>query len=362
MPDQVTLSIETPGAEAQRFDIEAEGEITIGRDDTCTVVLASPDVSRRHITLEVNPTFVLVHDSSSNGTRVGEIRVHKNSTRVPFGTPMYLGPYIVRVEAYRRDGAAPVPSRPAPGMPPPVPPRATGHAMGTGQPTIAPLGMGRKLAPRFDDETATPGQPRLGPAGSGPQPVPPTTTAHAPATGSAPAGGTGPTGGVSVPTRKKIHRQLLENLDLASLDRSRMDEKSMRPRVRDALKRIIASLGAEVPPRTDIEALINELTDEALGLGPLEHFLADPTISEIMVVDSQTIFIEKKGKLVRADARFTDDEAVRAVIERIVTPLGRRIDESTPLVDARLKDGSRVNAVIKPLALKGSCITIRKFA
>jgi pilus assembly protein CpaF len=141
-----------------------------------------------------------------------------------------------------------------------------------------------------------------------------------------------------------------------------MDDKVMRPRVRDALKRIVLQLRPEIPQGTDLESLINELTDEVLGLGPLEHFLADSTISEIMVVDSQTIYVEREGKLVRADARFTDDEAVRAVIERIVTPLGRRIDESNPLVDARLKDGSRVNAIIRPLALRGSCITIRKFA
>jgi len=81
-----------------------------------------------------------------------------------------------------------------------------------------------------------------------------------------------------------------------------------------------------------------------------------------MVVDPQTIFVEQRGKLVASRARFTDDERVRAVIERIVTPLGRRIDESSPLVDARLSDGSRVNAVIRPLALRGSAITIRKFS
>jgi pilus assembly protein CpaF len=353
MADQVTLSIETPGVEAQRFAIEAEGEITIGRDDTCTVVLASPDISRRHITLEVNPTFVLVHDSSSNGTRVGEIRVHKNSTRVPFGTPMFVGPYIVRVEGMARNGYAAVTA--AAPMATPGPSTA-GMPPVSGMQTRAPSSNALPTASSIAQPPPVPPGART--EGSR-QPAPPSTSSHGAATGGAPAG---PTSGVSVQTRKKIHRQLLENLDLASLDRSRMDEKTMRPRVRDALKRIIAGLAGEVPKETDLEALINEMTDEALGLGPLEHFLADPGISEIMVVDSQTIFIEKKGRLVRADARFTDDEAVRAVIERIVTPLGRRIDESTPLVDARLKDGSRVNAIIKPLALKGSCITIRKFA
>ena len=81
-----------------------------------------------------------------------------------------------------------------------------------------------------------------------------------------------------------------------------------------------------------------------------------------MVVDSETIFVERAGKVVRVAERFTDDERARAVIERIVTPLGRRIDESSPLVDARLKDGSRVNAVIRPVALRGTCITVRKFS
>ena len=104
------------------------------------------------------------------------------------------------------------------------------------------------------------------------------------------------------------------------------------------------------------------MADEALGLGPLERFLADPSINEVMVVDPNTIYIERGGKIVLSEARFTDDDRVRAVIERIVTPLGRRIDESSPLVDARLKDGSRVNAVVRPIALKGSCITIRKFS
>ncbi|TNF63308.1 MAG: CpaF family protein, partial [Deltaproteobacteria bacterium] len=108
--------------------------------------------------------------------------------------------------------------------------------------------------------------------------------------------------------------------------------------------------------------LVAEMADEALGLGPLQELLDDDAVSEIMVVDPNTIYVERQGKLRLTPLRFTDDESCRAAIERIVTPLGRRIDESTPLVDARLKDGSRVNAIIPPLALRGPCITIRKFA
>jgi pilus assembly protein CpaF len=169
-------------------------------------------------------------------------------------------------------------------------------------------------------------------------------------------------GGDAVELRREIHRLLLSNLDLASLEPSKLHDPSLRPRVVAALRKVVKNLDARIPPGVDRDAFVGELADEALGLGPLERFLADPTVSEVMVVDPETIYVEQHGKLVLADARFTDEERVRAVIERIVTPLGRRIDESSPLVDARLRDGSRVNAVIPPLALRGACITIRKFA
>jgi pilus assembly protein CpaF len=162
--------------------------------------------------------------------------------------------------------------------------------------------------------------------------------------------------------RREIHRQLLEHLDLAAIDASKLEEPSMRPKVLTALRRIVKMLEARLSPGANQDKLVGELADEALGLGPLERFLADSTVTEVMVVGPDAIYIEREGRLVRTDARFTDDERVRAVIERIVTPLGRRIDESSPLVDARLKDGSRVNAVIRPIALRGSCITIRKFS
>ncbi len=135
----------------------------------------------------------------------------------------------------------------------------------------------------------------------------------------------------------------------------------MRPRVLTALKRLVKEYDAQIPAHLNRDAFIGELAEEALGLGPLEPLLADPTVTEIMVVNPTTIYIERAGKLERTNTQFTDDERVRAVIERIVTPLGRRIDESSPVVDARLKDGSRVNAVIRPITLKGTCITIRKF-
>ncbi len=160
--------------------------------------------------------------------------------------------------------------------------------------------------------------------------------------------------------RRSIHRSLLQQLDLSAFDPLRREDPTLRPRVLAALRRIVAQL--KLPANVAADALVGEMADEALGLGPLEHLLADPQVTEIMVVDPTTIYVERAGKLTLSDKRFTDDERVRAVIERIVTPLGRRVDESSPLVDARLPDGSRVNIIIRPLALRGSCITIRKFA
>jgi pilus assembly protein CpaF len=171
-----------------------------------------------------------------------------------------------------------------------------------------------------------------------------------------------PESGAPIELRREVHRMLLEHLDMNAIDPTRSDDPSLRPRVLAALRRIARMLESSLPPGLSTDALVGEVSDEALGLGPLERLLADPDVSEIMVIDAHHIFVERGGKLVLSGARFTDEERMRAAIERIVTPLGRRIDESSPLVDARLPDGSRVNVVIRPLALRGSCITIRKFA
>lgn len=172
----------------------------------------------------------------------------------------------------------------------------------------------------------------------------------------------GSTRDVAPLVRRKVHRALLDHLDLASLDDGRMDESILRPRVVEALRRIVDHLDLDECAPSQRERLVREMTDEVLGLGPLQALLEDASVSEIMVVDPETIYVERHGRIQPTSHRFMDGEACRAAIERIVTPLGRRIDESTPLVDARLRDGSRVNAIIPPLATRGPCITIRKFA
>jgi pilus assembly protein CpaF len=117
----------------------------------------------------------------------------------------------------------------------------------------------------------------------------------------------------------------------------------------------------ELPPETDRQTLAKDVLDEALGLGPLEELLDDDGVTEIIVNGADSVYVERDGRLERSERTFSSDRAVLGVIERIVAPIGRRIDESSPMVDARLKDGSRVNAIIPPLAIKGPCLTIRKF-
>ncbi len=146
-------------------------------------------------------------------------------------------------------------------------------------------------------------------------------------------------------------------MDVRSMDDSALRDSTINL-IDDILKREFSDLPADISPRR----LAKQVLDEAIGLGPLEDLIDDPTVTEIMVNSHDDIFIERAGRIQKSDVVFSNERACLAAIERIVTPLGRRIDESSPLVDARLKDGSRVNAVIPPVALRGPSISIRKFA
>ncbi|MCC6707892.1 MAG: Flp pilus assembly complex ATPase component TadA [Gammaproteobacteria bacterium] len=162
--------------------------------------------------------------------------------------------------------------------------------------------------------------------------------------------------------RNRVHEELLAAMDLRRTDISSMSEEDLRKHVKGLIKEIINGLGGKLPSDVDPERLAKEVLDEAVGLGPLEDLLADETVTEIMVNKYDDIYIERAGRLTKSEVTFSSDDAVMSAIERIVSPLGRRIDESSPMVDARLKDGSRVNAIIPPLALRGPCVTIRKFS
>ncbi|MCD6680886.1 MAG: Flp pilus assembly complex ATPase component TadA [Burkholderiaceae bacterium] len=163
-----------------------------------------------------------------------------------------------------------------------------------------------------------------------------------------------------VPWRRLLHRRLLATIDLRRQDIRQLSAEQLHTEI-EALLRDIAHGERTLPEYIDRDRLAREVLDEAIGLGPLEPLLRDETISEIMVNAPDEIFVERNGRLEATGASFTGEDAVRAAIDRIVAPLGRRIDESSPMVDARLADGSRVNAVIPPLAVRGPAITIRRF-
>ena len=161
--------------------------------------------------------------------------------------------------------------------------------------------------------------------------------------------------------RRVLHDRLLEAFDVRRVDVHRMADTELRSRAEQLISDLIEHM-PEIPRHIDRAALIAAVRDEAIGLGLLEPLLADNSVTEIMVNRADEVFVERGGVLERYPLAFTSDRAVTGIIERIVAPIGRRIDESSPMVDARLKDGSRVNAVIPPLALKGPSITIRKFS
>lgn len=160
--------------------------------------------------------------------------------------------------------------------------------------------------------------------------------------------------------RERIRRSLVDYMDLRRVNVADMSDQELRNFTATAIDKIIRDQDG-IDADIDQEELARQVLAEAVGLGPLEPLLADESISEIMVNARDQIYYERNGRLNQSRVTFTDDTSVISAIERIVSPLGRRIDESSPMVDARLKDGSRVNAVIPPLALKGPNITIRKF-
>jgi pilus assembly protein CpaF len=159
--------------------------------------------------------------------------------------------------------------------------------------------------------------------------------------------------------KKKIYDRLLEIADLTML--ASLDKVKARAQIRDVTQRLFTEMGAPLglPQR---HLLARRIEDEVLGLGPLEPLLSDPTISDILVNGAKSVYVERRGKIEPTTITFHDDAHLMNIIDRIVSEVGRRVDESSPMVDARLADGSRVNAIIPPLAIDGPVLSIRRFA
>jgi pilus assembly protein CpaF len=318
-PQPFELVLEREGRIVWTRTVALGALLRVGRAPDCDIALDDDALSRRHASIRVDTEDLWVEDTSTNGTIADGVVLRQQARRVGFGRPIAMGTSLLSV----RRSSAPAVLAPVPSV----------LAQDPIALTPEPIALTPEPIALTPEPTLTPAARSLESASSAP-----------------------------IELRREVHRLLLEHLDMNAIDPTRIDDPALRPRVLAALRRITRMLEGRLPPGVAPETLVGEVADEALGLGPLERLLADPTVSEIMVIDAHHIFVERLGKLSLSDARFTDEERVRAAIERIVTPLGRRIDESSPLVDARLNDGSRVNVVIRPLALRGSCITIRKFA
>jgi len=158
--------------------------------------------------------------------------------------------------------------------------------------------------------------------------------------------------------KARLHKTLINRMDLTKL--SSLSQEQVHAEVSRLAETVLAQESAPLSA-SERERLVNDVQHELFGLGPLEPLLADPTISDILVNSHHTIYIERRGKIEPTNVRFKDDEHLMRVIERIVSSVGRRIDESSPMVDARLQDGSRVNAIIPPLSIDGPVLSIRRF-
>lgn len=159
--------------------------------------------------------------------------------------------------------------------------------------------------------------------------------------------------------KKDIHQNLVSGMDLSSV--GKLDDYGLRRELRRGIE-ALCDYRSDLISGAERERLINEVIDETLGLGPIDPLLRDPTVSDILINGPETVYVERRGQLERTNVRFHDDQHLLEIAQRIAGRAGRRLDESSPMVDARLEDGSRVNAVIRPLALDGALVSIRRFS
>jgi pilus assembly protein CpaF len=334
MPFSVILT--EKGGATKRLDFESE-EITIGRVDENDICLPKGNISKKHTRIVVKDGKIIVLDlKSTNGTFVNGRKLSGPQVISP-ADKVYIGDFILNVETpeemARGDGAP-----------------ADGDSFAE-EPTMTPAVphyVGGE-ATRRDSQPKPPGAPATNGGGA----VARRPAAKGPSSAAVDYG----------ETLQLVHGRLIEAMDLRRLDLERLGSDELWDRAETTLRSIVSRMDqtGELDAHLDREQLVEDVLNEALGLGPLEGYLADESVSEIMVNGPTQVYVEKEGRLQRGEKTFSSAKAVMGVIERIVAPLGRHIDESSPLVDGRLPDGSRVNAIIPPLALRGPCLTIRKF-
>ena len=308
------IVIHQPGSADGVAKLE-NGAYLIGSGPECHIRINRPEVSSRHAQMIVHDNRMTVMDlGSRNGTFSGEgVSFYPNEPYdVPVGTVIRVGwaELLVRTAADRK----------------PAPPPA-----------------GREAA--AEEKLSLPGEGEK-------EPIPLLKVTGVPERYRA----------AIREIKRQAHRELLTRLNLKKLAVSGVSQEELTRQAGAMIREILSQLTVPLPPELPLAVLEKELIQEAIGLGPLEYLLERDDITEIMVNGPDQVYVERGGVLYRTDTAFADNNQVLAAIERIVSPLGRRIDESSPMVDARLPDGSRVNAIIPPLSLTGPTVTIRKFS
>jgi len=294
--------VEANAAEPVRRTLE-NGTFIVGRGESCRIRLAHPEISERHAVLTLAADAATLEDlHSANGTYVNG-RPIDDRVSLAADDVVQIGACMLRVSP------AAAPAAPEP-VPPAAGPAPAARAVRTPSPETQRLARLRRAV------------------------------------------------------REQIQAELIVRLDLKRLTVAGVDRAGLEATARAKIHEIVEQVraGGHLPAGIDAADLEREIFNEALRLGPIEDLLADESVTEIMVNGPAHVYVERHGRLELTDLQFLDDASVMAVIERIVSPLGRRIDESQPYVDSRLADGSRVNAIIPPLALSGPTVTIRKFA
>jgi pilus assembly protein CpaF len=300
------LVINNPAdGKTQTIDLGTDqGEWLIGRQDDCRIVLDSRKISRKHARLFGGSDTWFVSDlASTGGSRLNGEAI---AGPVPFspGDSLEIGGYILKLSENNAADRELIPTPPetAPPLPPPI--------------ASADSFKGANLL--YTTELMN--------------------------------------------LKRKIHEHVLDKLNLTEQSMQELAKDEMLAKLEEALDQTLKDLRHELPREIPLEELRQSLMDELAGFGPLSPLLRAEEVDEIMVNGPDLIFVEKKGRVYETGARFFNNRHLISIIQRIVEPLGRHIDDASPMVDARLPDGSRVNAVISPLALDGPSVTIRKFA
>ena len=307
------LKITTGKEKGRTLELTADTPLTIGRSESSGFCIPDKKVSRRHAEIVSDGKNVFITDlSSRTGTRVNG-RAIAQRTPLCIGDTIQIGETDLVLAKTEDAQAAPLPRTTAPAKTePPVRTEKTQT-----QRNLPLYSAQESLAELYSSSMLT--------------------------------------------LAKRVQTRVLEllNIDAAAKE---ISNSEMRPKVADAVDQILREIRHEIPSSVKLDQFRQILLDDLIGLGPLSPLLRDGSISEIMINGPDNLFIESKGLLYRSAAKFNSEPHLQAIIQRIVEPLGRHIDAASPMVDARLEDGSRVNAVIPPLALDGSLVTIRKFA